>query len=807
MSGILCGRCGNRTAPNSTYCPHCRWTLFVDAPENDANSVPVIDVELRRGNTGFLAKRRQESHRVHLDKNYRAAIDGRTAEFEAQLESDPSDLNAMRMLGVLALIDHSFERANALLERAHEINPNDLEVKVNYGIALAQRGQFQPAIDVLQDARKQWPNLPLVVFNLLLVALQAHRPQIALEAADALERMWLANPAIAPDYHDETMTARGLALLEMGRPTEARAALDAAARHMVSGMPQSARMAPVPAAAAVTAAGGGAAGGGAPPGPEDDPDNAIQLVEGQGEDNGYFDTPVSEDGAQIEGKGAEADLLNNLALAEVAAGDIERAINRLAAALRIEPGHARVRNNLGVLAYQQGQLQLALKYLSSARQIEDAMEQPEVATINNMGVVYSILGRLDESMEHFERAGKSDHAEFEVFYNLGRAYIEHGRPEEGVQYLRNAFAINPTHTDLHTVLGAAYLLRGKAALLPEALKHLKRALQINARHRVALADLAMTMLEMGDQTTAVQIIRQALKINTQSPETTFLAALITMQHGDEHHWAQASLQFGSVLDTRPDLISSLYNASLCQYLMGFRDTAAQQLEEVTGRDASFAPAYYMIGVGHAVAERYNEALLAWQKAVAYEPGNPDLQANMAFVYYTRADYKKAIKCYMQAHHLIPNNAQILAALGLCFARDNNLNQAIAAFEHSLRLDPHSPVTHSNLGLAHYMHKNVEQAVEHWRIVSQLDSGYASRRGEEQQKNYDDSIVSLAPLNWKARIVKMAPFLPRPHTKLMPGYNAKAYRPAMSDPSLEQFRELRKELEHAERINAWMHLRN
>ncbi len=40
-------------------------------------------------------------------------------------------------------------------------------------------------------------------------------------------------------------------------------------------------------------------------------------------------------------------------------------------------------------------------------------------------------------------------------------------------------------------------------------------------------------------------------------------------------------------------------------MMGLRDAGCREMEEVTKRDPSFAPAYYMIGIAHAVSRLYN----------------------------------------------------------------------------------------------------------------------------------------------------------------------------------------------------------
>jgi Tfp pilus assembly protein PilF len=120
-------------------------------------------------------------------------------------------------------------------------------------------------------------------------------------------------------------------------------------------------------------------------------------------------------------------------------------VARLAAALRLEPGNTRVHNNLGVIAYEQGHLPAAYKYLDYARQIEDHMEQFEPETRNHLAVVLSSMGKIEESWEEFQRAGKHERAEFEVWYNMGRAYVEVGKPDRGVSYLRQAFQANPQH--------------------------------------------------------------------------------------------------------------------------------------------------------------------------------------------------------------------------------------------------------------------------------------------------------------------------------------------------------------------------
>jgi len=618
LARLVCGRCGQYTEENSSYCVRDRWALLTDLPGTGSFSASLIEFEIPPGSGGFLARRRQENYRDLVERTYRANLDRRLEALEKRLETEEHNPEILRAMGLMSILEGHNERANVLLERAYKLDPNDFEITVNYAIVLAKRGQMQPAITLLIDAQKKWPKIPIVHYNLAIVALQARRPSVVHDAVSKLEGLWGENPAIAQDFHDAAVTARGMALLLEGKNHEAKAELEAAARHVVRHI----------------------AGRVERLGADDDADALEVTYTKEGEDT------------QLAGKTAEADGLNNLAMAEAALGNLDVAVKRLRAALALEPGHPQVLNNLGVLAYRQGRLNVAFKYLDLARQVEETLELPQSTTFNHLGVVLAALGKLDDAMEQFQSAGAGEHAEFEVYYNLGRAFIEHGKPDRGVEFLRHAFAQEPNNADVHTVLGAAYLFRGKPSHYPEALKHLKRALQVDPHHRTAAVNLALALMEIRNLDTADKIMSQARALFRDEPGVPFIQGLLILeqQHGtDENHWATAAQAFDASMAIRSELTTALYNSALCQFLMGFRDTSSKLLEICTQRDPSIGPAYYMIGFGHAVAKRNDEALRAWQIAVQYEPDNAELHANIAALLYRKADYAGAARYYQNAH--------------------------------------------------------------------------------------------------------------------------------------------------------------
>jgi tetratricopeptide (TPR) repeat protein len=432
LSTLVCGRCGNRTAPNSTYCPHDRWTLWLDPPEGDPRiGAAIASLEVPRGLGGLLDRMRLDKHRAQLERELESTLDKRIQELEERLESEPADFEAHRRLGILTLLRHHYERAHAHLKRAHELNPHDFETHINYAIVLAQRGQLQPSLEILNAAHKQWPGTPLVLFNLALIALQARRANVVLEAVSALEALWQKNPAIAAEYREDGLSARGLALLLLNRNDEAYVALHAAA----GGTAASSQAANGSAPPASTRDGAGSGAhfadndGDASPDADDDglddvtaaerrqlihavetfgnthpsPEQAATAqsataqaattqaaserrredrrvappdvpwpyedrrqsprrqaqpadVVSSGAAPAAAPAPLAVDSLVVDDVKPDADRLNNLAIAEAAAGHYDRAVARLGAAMRLEPGNTRIHNNLGVLAYQQGNL-------------------------------------------------------------------------------------------------------------------------------------------------------------------------------------------------------------------------------------------------------------------------------------------------------------------------------------------------------------------------------------------------------------------------------------------------------------------
>lgn len=116
--------------------------------------------------------------------------------------------------------------------------------------------------------------------------------------------------------------------------------------------------------------------------------------------------------------------------------DYEKAILEYTSAIALRPDQGFLYNNLGASCLLAGHNQAAIDAFGKA--VEKNYRESRV--FNNMALAYSNLGRYDDAMEAFRRAGGEPHA----YNNMGCIYLEKGKFIEAVQSFEKAIALEPT---------------------------------------------------------------------------------------------------------------------------------------------------------------------------------------------------------------------------------------------------------------------------------------------------------------------------------------------------------------------------
>ena len=117
------------------------------------------------------------------------------------------------------------------------------------------------------------------------------------------------------------------------------------------------------------------------------------------------------------------------------------------------------------------------------------------------------------------------------------------------------------------------------------------------------------------------------------------------------------------------------------------------------------------GVQLTKARQYQQAIAAYQEAIALDPDSADAHHELGFAYYKVGKFKESIVSSQQAINLKPDNADTYRNLGLAYGALQKWKEEIAAFEQVNKLAPNDATTLFQLGLAYRNNQQFDEAVE------------------------------------------------------------------------------------------------
>ena len=207
----------------------------------------------------------------------------------------------------------------------------------------------------------------------------------------------------------------------------------------------------------------------------------------------------------VEKSPDSAEAHNNLGLAYVSQGQLDRAIAEYQTALRLKPDYEMAHYNLGLAYASQGQLDRAIAEYQTALRLS-----PGVAEVhNNLGFAYASQGQFDRAIAEYQTALrlKPDYAM--AHYNLGIAYASQGQFDLAIAEYQTALRLKPDYAGAHNNLGAAYASQGQLDL---AIAEYQTALRLNPDLIDAHFNLGLTYESQGQLDLAIVEYQTALRL-------------------------------------------------------------------------------------------------------------------------------------------------------------------------------------------------------------------------------------------------------------------------------------------------------
>jgi uncharacterized protein (TIGR02145 family) len=137
-----------------------------------------------------------------------------------------------------------------------------------------------------------------------------------------------------------------------------------------------------------------------------------------------------------------------------------------------------------------------------------------------------------------------------------------------------------------------------------------------------------------------------------------------------------------------------------------------------------AEGYFNLGVDHAEAGRYQEAIEAFKQAIKLKPDDAEAYNNLGFAYNKLGRLQEAIEAYKQAIKLKPDYAEAHNNLGNVYNKLGRYQEAIDTFKQTIKLKPDLVEAHYNSGIAYKNLGRWEEAIEAFKQAIKLKPDFA-----------------------------------------------------------------------------------
>ena len=229
-------------------------------------------------------------------------------------------------------------------------------------------------------------------------------------------------------------------------------------------------------------------------------------------DQGRPDEAVACYRRALELKPDYAEAHNNLGAALREQGQLDQAVACYRRVLELKPDYAEAHNNLGNALQSQKKPDEAIACYRRALELKPDSAEAH----NNLGNVLNEQGMPDRAIACFHRALELKPGFAEVYCNLGNALKDQRKQDEAIACYRRALELKPDYAEVYTNLGLALGDQGKLA---EALACFRRAVELKPDMTEAHVNLGNTLMQQANHDEALACYHRALELKPDYVET------------------------------------------------------------------------------------------------------------------------------------------------------------------------------------------------------------------------------------------------------------------------------------------------
>jgi tetratricopeptide (TPR) repeat protein len=261
--------------------------------------------------------------------------------------------------------------------------------------------------------------------------------------------------------------------------------------------------------------------------------------------------------------------------------------------------------------------------------------------------------------------------------------------KEKIRFIHNKVQRNPYNAELRVILANAYYRDGR---YHDAQQELEEAIRLVPGYAEAHCNLAIALQAQSQLDAASRYYKSALDIDSTMVEA--LSGLGTLLCRLERH-AEGLKYLEKVLADDPQRSGTRYNLAVAYHKVDDFRQAIHHLETLLSYDAIYpgarpalARAYYSQGLITLQAEKNEEALVLFDKALEYKRDDTDFFFAKGLAHFALLQYEPAIKAYEGAVRLDLDHLGALQNMATAYELLNRHEEALTYYKRVQELAPH-----------------------------------------------------------------------------------------------------------------------
>jgi tetratricopeptide (TPR) repeat protein len=278
----------------------------------------------------------------------------------------------------------------------------------------------------------------------------------------------------------------------------------------------------------------------------------------------------------------------------------------------------------------------AVRFLTAAV----ALRPDSLGALQNLGTTLAVHGRVDDAIEHFQRAIQLNQRYAVAHDALGTALMKKGQLDEAIASHRKALEIDPKNALAHGHMGAALASRGQIAA---GIDHIEKAIALDPKTGAWHSNLGIVRTMTGQVDRAIACFRKAVEL-------------------DRKH-AIAHFNLGNAL-----------------FGKGKVDEAIACFRQAIALDPNDTRFHNNLGFVLSGKGQLEEAIASYRKAIDLDPKSALVHSNLGKALMKKQQVDEAIACFRKTIELTPKDGLAHCDLGRALGQQGRFAESLEAIK-------------------------------------------------------------------------------------------------------------------------------